>query len=346
MPGKSRELRIGIIGLRLGQWHIETIAGLEGAKVTAIADNIAGPLIGTDLTVEDYARKLGAKAYDDGVKLIQNEDVDAVSLCVSPKWRKPLLIAAAKRKLPVLVEKPWATNLAHGLELAAIVKDAGLTAMVEHPLRYFQPIIDLRDLLAGPLGKPLLVSADLAMSRVLVANNWMWDPNNGNGPINENSCHIFDTLCYLLGDPESLQASGRSFYGIGAPIEDAAAMTIKFRGSAIASVTAGAVGALAIGTKTWLDVYAENGQAIVTGNYHMYDTLTWARFDDAEAKIQSWELPPRRQIMRYSMQHFLECVREGKTPSCGVDDGVRALALSMAVKESIAKGTPVEVAGY
>ena len=340
----DRELRIGIIGLRLGQWHVETIAELEGAKVTAVADNNPGLLAGADVTVQQYAEKIGAKAYADGVELIEREDVDAVSLCVSPKWRMPLLVAAAERKLPVLVEKPWATNLAHGLELASVVREAGLLAMVEFPLRYFRPIVGLRSLLGdGELGEPFVVSADLCMTPIASPNHWAWDPENGNGVINENSCHIFDTLCFLLGEPESLHAYGGNFHGVGAPLEDGAAMTIRFKSGAVAAVTGGGLGARAIGTRTWLDVYARNGQGLVTGAYHMYDTLTWARHDATEAKTQSWEIPPRRQIMRYAMQHFIECVRDGKTPTCGVDDGVRALALSMAVRESLRAGGPVEV---
>ena len=34
-----REVKIGIVGLKLGQWHVETIAELKGARVAAIADN-------------------------------------------------------------------------------------------------------------------------------------------------------------------------------------------------------------------------------------------------------------------------------------------------------------------
>ena len=47
--------------------------------------------------------------------------------------------------------------------------------------------------------------------------------------------------------------------------------------------------------------------------------------------------------MRYSMEHFIECVREGKTPSCGASDGLNAMRIVDGLKEPIAAGQAVEV---
>lgn len=342
MTPENRELRVGVIGLRLGQQHVQIIGTVPGAKVVAVADNAAGPLHGVGLTVAEYAATIGATAYSDGVALINDEPLDAVSLCVSPKWRRPLLEAAAAKQVPVLVEKPWAADLEQGQELADIVRRANLTTMVELPLRYFPPVIALRDLLHdGPLGKPFVVSADLCMPRIKSPDHWVWDPRNGNGPINENTCHPFDTLCYLLGEPVALHAYGRNFHGVGAPLADGAVINIEFAGGAVAALAGGALGAGAVGIRTWLNVYTEHGQALVTGSRHRYDTLTWAKHGPGAAESETWESP--QLLMPYAIQHFLDCVRAGTAPSCGVDDGLRALALAMAVERSLREGGPVEV---
>lgn len=339
------DLRIGIIGLRLGQWHVETIAELAGARVTAVADNVTGNLPGTELTMSQYADSIGAKAYTDGVDLILNGDVDAVSICVSPKWRLPLVEAAARRKMPVMIEKPWGINLEHGKQLARILQDAGVLCMVEFPLRFFPPMRELKCLLYdGSLGKPYMVNSEI----VMVAhanknpNHWLWDPNNGNGVINENTSHVMDTICYLLGDPVSVHAFGGNFSGV-ASTPDGAVVNVQFANGSVASVTGGGLGSFGLRMRSWFDVFAAEGQALVTGLDHMIDTLTWAQIHQMEPTVQTWPNPPRRQIMRYSMQHFIECVRDGKQPEVGIVDGVKALALSMAVNDSIQTGQPVEV---
>ena len=96
-----KEIRIGIVGLGFGASHVGTIANIDGVRVTAVADN--APMVrGKNMTVADYAASVGASAYADGVKMIEEADIDAADLVVAPKWREPLLVAAARRKLPVL----------------------------------------------------------------------------------------------------------------------------------------------------------------------------------------------------------------------------------------------------
>ena len=79
-----------------------------------------------ETSLTEYADSIGAAAYPDGVAMIENADIDAVSMCVSPKWREPLVVAAAKRQLPVIMEKPMAWDTAQGEKLARIATDAGI----------------------------------------------------------------------------------------------------------------------------------------------------------------------------------------------------------------------------
>ena len=343
----NSEVRLGIVGMRLGLWHAGAIAEIDGANIVAVADNVLGKLPGPDISLGEWADSLGAEAYTDGVDMIKNAKIDAVDLCVSPKWRVPLVEAAAARGLPVLLEKPWGTNMAHGQAIAEIIKRAKLLHMVEFPLRYFPPIVALKELLdAGPIGRPFVVNAEIVMGEAptKTPEHWMWDPDNGNGAINENTCHVFDTLCYLLGDPVSLHAFGASYHGATQDALDGAVANIRFESGAIASVTGGSLGADALRTPTWLDVYAEAGQALVTGIDHMYDTLTWGRFDDGEPTREHWPNPPLRTlIVRYALEEFVSSVRSGVQPESDAAAGLKALALAMAVNESVATGKPIDL---
>ena len=342
------EIRLGIVGMQLGLWHAGAIAEIDGVSIAAAADNLPGKLPGPDITLAEWTDSLGAEAYTDGVEMIENADIDAVDLCVSPKWRLPLVEAAAARGLPVLLEKPWGTNMAHGHAIADIIKKSNLLHMVEFPLRYFPPIVALKKLLDdGPLGRPFVVNAEIVMGEkpANMPEHWMWDPDNGNGAINENTCHVFDTICYLMGRPVSLHAFGASFHGAEPTLPDGAVANIRFESGAIASVTGGSLGADCLRTPTWLDVYTEKGQALVTGIDHMFDTLTWGMAaDEGEPKRENWPNPPLRTlIVRYAIEEFVNGIRAGRQPESDAEAGLKALA--MAVNESVTTGEAVDLSG-
>jgi len=341
----SNDVRIGIVGLNLGQWQIETLAEIQGAHVAAVADNapqIQVPGRG-QMAVADYAESIGAAAYADGVEMIEREDLDAVSLCVSPKYREPVMLAAAGKKLPVLMEKPMACCTAQGEKLARIAADAGIIFMMEYPLRYYPAMVKLKSLLDdGPLGKPLSVTGELQASHRPGANHWLWDPDNGNGYLNECITHLYDTMCFLCGKPRKAYASGGSYWGPAEMLASAAAV-IEFENGSSAAVNGGGLGSSAFGVPMYVHVYAENGEALVTGPTWMYDRIEWALHEDDEKSVEEFDLPPRRQIMRYNMEHFVQCVRDRATPTCGAEDGLNAMRIVDGLRESIAAGQAVEL---
>ncbi len=339
------KVRLGIVGLGVGSWHVQTASAMDNVDLVAIADTQSGKKLGCDqLTLEEYCEREGAKPYTNGVEMIEQAELDAVDICVAPGFREDLLKAVATKGLPAMVEKPWAPNWELGTAWAKFFEGSDATVMPEFPLRHFPPLVELKKQLDdGPLGKPYMVCGDLQMAWIPGESHWAWDANGGNGLVNENTCHLIDTVCFLLGEPVSVYAEGRSFTGTGAPLEDAAAITVRFENGAIASLVGGGMSTNAIDTRTWLNVYTENGQGLVTGIAHMYDTLSWARRSDPDATTQTWENPPRLQIMRYSMRHFIDCVKSGATPSAGIDDAMKTLAICSAVHESFEKKAPVAI---
>ena len=288
-----------------------------------------------------YADSIGAVAYTDGVEMIENADIDAVSLCVSPKWREPLVVAAAKRKLPVNMEKPMASSAAQGEKLAEIASDAGIMLMMEYPLRFFPAMQKLKSLLDdGPLGKPLSVTGELQACFMYPKDHWTWDPQNGNGFLNESITHLYDTMCFICGTPVKVYAKGGSYKG-ASDMADAALAMIEFENGSYAAANGGAIGAKAFSTPMYVHVFAENGEARVTGPDWMYNKVEWATTDDTELSVQEYSLPQRRQIMIYNLEHFVECVRDGVAPSCDAEDGLNAMRIVDGLRESMATGNVV-----
>ncbi|MCW1098959.1 Gfo/Idh/MocA family oxidoreductase [Streptomyces sp. RS2] len=333
-----RPLRLAVVGLGFGQCHAREIARMDGAVLVAVAD-LAPESQGLDL--DGFAAELGATAYRDGRRMISEEDLDAVVLAVPPGGREKLIRQAGAAGLALFLEKPFATDDAHADALARVCAEyPNSPVMLDFCLRHLPAVARLRELLDGPLGRPLLANADLVLPRD-DSPAWVWAPANGNGIVNENTCHTFDTLGFLLGDPVSVHAEGGAYRS--GSLEDGIAVTIRYEGGATAVLTGGNLGVQALRTPVHLSVCTERGQALLTGRDHMVNDLTWATEDRDEPVHERWELPSRARISAAALRHFVDSVQAGIRPTPGVPEGTDAVRLAMAVRRSLASGRPVQL---
>jgi predicted dehydrogenase len=324
------QIRIGIIGLGFGQLHVQTWASMREARIAAVADLTAGFPEG----FESYASRYGARAYRDALDMIEKEELDAVSICTSPRYREAIIIAAAQKGLAMFVEKPWASNLSQALRLADICQQYRATVMVGFSFRFHPVVVRLRQLIETELGSGWMLNGEYIFGWLPPHDHWLWDPDNGNGFFNENSCHLFDVVCHLMGEPESLSAE--AINPLGSPSASGATISMRFKKGGIAALTVGGLGASAFNCHPRLNLLTENGQAHLQGREHYWEHLTWAT--RSESIVHSFNAPPEiLQNTRYShaFQHFLACLRQGKQPSATITDGIRSVAIAEAVHRSI-----------
>lgn len=336
---RLRTVRIGVIGLGFGRCHAKILARMSGVRLVAVAE--ATPLV-QRLDLHEFATRLGARAYRDGRRLLEREKVDAIVIAVPPGQRDPLLGLALDFQIAVFLEKPLAVDVASGAAWVARFEDVGAPpVMIDFCLRHLPAVVRLRELLSGQLGDPLLASGDLLLPRY-DSPTWVWDSTRGNGIINENTCHLFDLMAALFGDPASAYASGGSY--LGAPMEDGVAVALRFVNGTAATLTGGALGAAALATPARLSLYTANGQAVLSGRDHAFSRLEWATATDKTAHLEEWPPPNREEIASPAMEHFVTSLREGTRPVPGLKAGLVAVALSSAVRRSLASGLAVPLA--
>jgi predicted dehydrogenase len=208
--------------------------------------------------------------------------------------------------------------------------------------RFHPAIVKLRELMDGDLGAGWMLNGEYVFNWTPAPNSWLWDPHNGNGFFNENSCHLFDAVCYLLGNPLSVMAEAINPFG--SPSEHAAAITLRFAGGAVASLTVGGIGAGAYHDSPRIDLVTVNGQARLSGREHIWERLSWATRTSPEVHDLTW--PPEslgNTRYTYALRHFIECLRTGQQPSISIEDGAKIVALAMAVYESARTGKRVEI---
>jgi predicted dehydrogenase len=329
------KIRIGVIGLNFGKHHVRTLANMENAELVAIADL-------TSVDLNTFASKYNAKPYRDGLEMMEREKLDAVTIATSPKFRTKLITHAAENHIAMFVEKPWAVNLEHAQKLADICRNYNATVMVAFSFRYHPAIVKLRSLMDGALGTGLLLNGEYIFGWVPPSEHWLWDPANGNGFFNENSCHLFDAVNFLLGEPVSLSAEAIS--PLQRPTAQGAVVTLRYANGAIACLSIGCLGAGAFHDFPRIDIKTTYGQASLSGRDHIWESLTWATRDELAA--HQIIAPPEalgNTRYTYAMQHFIDCVRNGSPPLSCIEDGVKTVAMAMAVYEAARTGQKIKL---
>lgn len=320
-------IRFGVVGLSFGQFHVQTLANLPGAKVAAVAD------LRKDIA-EQLARRYGAEPFFDGVEMVRSGKIDALTVCLPPAFRREILEVAVEKGLPIFVEKPWSTNSDHGEELARIVTTSKAPVMTGFSFRFHPAVERLRELIAGELGPVLAAQGSYLFDFLPPAERWLWDQENGGGLFNENSCHLIDLVCDLMGKPKKVKASGGIWFS--RPSEEAAAVSIDFPSGAIASLLVGGIGAIGNHDYPTLTLYCRNGEARLKGRNHTWQELEWVLRGEKESRRLSAE-PEQLGRTRYSdsMERFLAVIEEGREVPSTVEAGLLSVRMAEAIYASI-----------
>ena len=331
-----KRFKVGVVGLRFGQFLARALAHLESAQLVALADRNPNIAEGLDA----YAARYGATAYRSDDEMFANEALDAVVVATAPKARAPIIEQAAARGIAMFVEKPWAANPSHAAELAAICQRHDATVMLGFSFRFHPAIVRLRELMDGDLGEGWMLNGEYVFDYLPAEGSWFWDPENGNGMFNENSCHLFDAVCYLLGQPVSVFAEAVSY--ADRPSEEAAAISLRFESGAIAALTVGGYGANAHWDFPRIDITTRHGQARLRGRHHMWDSVAWAKRggDTVSTFTQPAEILGSTRYT-HALTHFFECLRRGEQPCATIQDGMLSVAIADAVTRSARSGKKI-----
>lgn len=331
----SEPVRIGVVGLGFGEFHVRTLANQAGAKLVAVADF-------DESRRNRIAAQHECSQYEQAERMMETEELDALSVCVTPRYRAQVLQAAVDRGLALFVEKPWAANANHAAELAQICSRSSAPVMTGFSFRFHPAIRRAKQLLETELGAVRVGTGSYAFEWLPSPESWLWDAENGGGIFNENSCHLFDTVCTLAGKPVELFA-----YGIddgSRPSETAAVVTFRFESGGTVGMSLGGLGAAANPHFPWLEFFTDHGWLRASGSNHVWQSIDWAQRGDGDA-ARFEQQPEQLGRTRYSdaFDHFIECVRSGSEPEADVEDGVLMVHIADAVRESFHTGQPVEV---
>lgn len=202
-----KHLRIGLIGCGgMGAHHLNTFSQIDRLRFTACADIVPA-------NVKHVSDEHAVTGFSDGTKLLDSGLVDAV-LVATPHYDHPkYAMAAMKRGIHVLTEKPVAVTAKAAAQVNACHKQhrrivyAVMYQMRTVPL--WQAVKKLID--EGRLGKLQRVSYTLTdwfrAQAYFDAGTWRATWAGEGGGVLVNQCpHNLDLLCWLVGSPARVHA--------------------------------------------------------------------------------------------------------------------------------------------
>jgi predicted dehydrogenase len=240
VPGARRftpetPLRIGIVGTGgIARVHAEGVQRLDGrARIVCACDIDAE-------RVRDYQRAWDVPVGVTGLdEMLVAADLDIVHLCSPPGLHKEQAVAALRRGIHVLSEKPPALSLSELDEIAEAERVGGARFATVSQHRFGARALWLRDRVAdGSLGRPLTAVCNTLWYRpdsyFEVPWRGKWDVEGG-GPTMGHGIHQMDTVLSILG-PWSQVVAVAARQARPVITEDVSHAIVTLRNGAVVSV--------------------------------------------------------------------------------------------------------------
>jgi len=193
-------IKVAIVGAGfMGGMHAEVYRNLNKARLTAIVDS--------DLEkARLLADKYKATAYSSLEELLNQEDIDAVDICLPTFLHKEYVIKAVRLGKDILCEKPIALTLKDAEEMIQAVGRAKVKLMVAQVIRFWPEYVELKRIhQSGELGRLFSITLTrLSPTPTWAWDNWLADTERSGGALLDLHIHDTDYLLYLLGKPLSL----------------------------------------------------------------------------------------------------------------------------------------------
>ncbi len=278
---------------------------------------------------------------------IEDPSIEALVVATPVSTHYPIARKALEAGKSVLVEKPLALSRADAGQLVRIARRNGAVLMVGHTFEYSAPVLKVAELISsGELGEIFYISsvrANLGLFQQDV--NVAWDL----------ATHDISIILMLMGRmPESVSCHGRSHYR--SEVEDVAMLALHFASNVIAFIHV-----------SWLDPNKIRRTTIVGSRkmlvyddtdpqekIRIYDKgVTVQRYYDSYEDFQfayrygDVRIPriEEREPLRLECEHFIECIRTGRTPRTDGANGLRVVSVLEAAERSMRNGGAiVEVA--
>ena len=353
----TKKLKIGIIGTgNIAGQHFTHISKLEDVELTCGADIVPSR------AAEFFAsRGSGARAYDCYKKMLEQEQLDCVTICTYNTTHADTAIAALEKGIHVLLEKPMSVTLDQAVEMARAEKASGKILMVGFQPRYDRNMKKIKEIVqSGELGKIYYIQTGGGRRRNVPNRTFIEKATAGTGALGDIGCYALDMVMNAIGYPKPITISGYTSDYFGSnpkynnpkdaarfDVDDFAAGFVRLEGDIVLdfrtswamhpttagdTIIFGTEGALRIpSTETW------NGAA--SGPMVIHRDIA-----GSQVNVEIPLFPPMKEhLFYYKLREFVDAVRSGAPSPIPTREAVINQAIIDGITRSAELGREVTV---
>jgi len=308
--------------IRSAGGHVVSVLSSDAARGADYADRHEIPASTTDLDV-----------------LVGDPGIDAVYISTTNEKHHAEAMKAIAAGKHVLCEKPLAMTLGEAREMVAAAETAGLVFATNHHLRNAGSHLKIRELIdGGTVGDVQAIRVAHAVYLPPHLQGWRIDnPAAGGGVIPDIVVHDADTVRFhLQEDPSEVVAIARS-EGLGKGVEDSV-MSVWEMPSGVLVETHEGFTVRHAGTA--FEVHGTEGSIFARGVMTQRPVGEIVlRVGDDERVIDFSD----HNLYERGIRRFMDAVEADGSPSATGADGIKSLAVALAVKEAAISGHRVAV---
>jgi myo-inositol 2-dehydrogenase/D-chiro-inositol 1-dehydrogenase len=203
----GKDVGLAIIGGgRVGLFRGEVAARHPAVRWIGLAEkspNRAGEVagkIGADFVTQSH------------LELLKRPEVTAAIICTDEHLHTEPILAAVERGLPMLIEKPLATDLRKSAQVLKAIKDAKIDAVVGYTQRFRRRWLAAKEKCrSGALGDVTLVTSRAFMNRLVAIDNYKrTDDPTSISPMVISGTHALDICMWCLEGKTPVECYARS----------------------------------------------------------------------------------------------------------------------------------------
>ncbi|MBN1475251.1 Gfo/Idh/MocA family oxidoreductase [Candidatus Sumerlaeota bacterium] len=314
---ETKPVRVGVVGVgHLGQHHARIYSEHPNAELVAVCD-----------TDRAQARRVAKSAkthcVHDHRQLIGQ--VDAVSIAVPTVLHFDIARDFMESGVHVLVEKPITSTIQEASRLIRLSRSKNCILQVGHIERFNAAVVKLREIIEDPL---YIVTERLGPYNARVRDV---------GVVLDLMIHDIDIILQIVNSPVTrIDALG---IGIFSEHEDLANARLEFANGCVVNLNASRV---SVKSNRKIRIYQPT--AYITINYAKQTLQVFYRSEIQ--KISKRGLLPvvprarkfrlkQEEPLRAELDHFLDCVRHGRTPDVTAEHGRNALDIAVEITNQI-----------
>ncbi len=204
-------IKFGLIGFGgIARSHKAAHTALEnegfGSKLVAICD-IRPEIFGQDMEINLGAANAGSmdgiNLYADVDKMLENEELDAVDICLPSYMHADMAVKCLEKGLHVMSEKPMALNVADCDRMMAAAVKFNRKLMIGLCLRFEPLYLCLKEMIhSKKFGKVHNVYFERLGGMPIGWEDWYYDPEKSGGIEFDLHIHDLDMTRFLFGEPK------------------------------------------------------------------------------------------------------------------------------------------------